>query len=52
MRKLLQNSYSRQKRGTFPQNPTAGPETYWAPHAQVPQQFPALNGGVQSHFHV
>ena len=29
-------------RGTPPQNPTAGPQTYWAPHAQVPQQFPAL----------
>ena len=30
------------KRGTYPQNPTAGPQTYWAPRAQVPQQFPAL----------
>ena len=30
------------KYGTYPQNPTAGPQTYWAPRAQVPQQFPAL----------
>ena len=32
------------KCGTCPQNPTAGPQTYWAPRAQVPQQFPALSG--------
>ena len=31
------------KRGTYPQNPTAGPQTYWAPRAQVPQQFTALD---------
>ena len=30
------------KSGTHPQNPTAGPQTYWAPRAKVPQQFPAL----------
>ena len=27
---------------TFPQNPTAGLQTYWAPHSKVTQQFPAL----------
>ena len=30
------------KHGTYPQNPTASPQTYLAPRAQVPQQFPAL----------
>ena len=30
------------KCGSCPQNPTAGPQTYWAPRAQVPQQFAAL----------
>ena len=30
------------KRGTWPQNPTAGSQTYWTPRAYVPQQFPAL----------
>ena len=30
------------KCGTYPLNSTAGLQTYWAPCAQVPQQFPAL----------
>ena len=40
--KLPRISYSRQKRYTYSQIPTAGPQTYWAPRAQVPEQFPAL----------
>ena len=27
------NSTLDKKRGSFPQNPTAGPQTYWAPRA-------------------
>ena len=27
------NSTPDKKRGSFPQNPTAGPQTYWAPRA-------------------
>ena len=34
------------KRGIWPQNPTAGPQTYWAPRAYVPQKFPALPPAV------
>ena len=30
------------KHGTCPQNPTAGPQTYWAAHVLLPQQFAAL----------
>ena len=31
------------KSETYTQDPTAGPQTYWAPRAQVPQQFAALH---------
>ena len=41
------NSSNDKKDGTYPQNPTDGPQTYWAPRAQVPQQFAAL---PQDHF--
>ena len=36
------NPTHNKKRGTCPQNPTAGPQTYWAPRAQVTAQFSRL----------
>ena len=30
------------KRGLWPQNPTAGPQTYWEAPSQLPTQFPPL----------
>ena len=36
------NLTSEKKCGNYPQYFTAFPQTYWAPRAQVQQQFPAL----------
>ena len=37
------NPINDKTRWSYPQNPTDGPQTYWAPRAQVPQQFAALD---------
>ena len=34
------------KHGTCSQNPTAGPQTYWAAHAKLLHQFAALEQGL------
>ena len=39
---MCKNPTHDEKCGTCPQNPMAGPNTYWAPGAQVPTQFPCL----------
>ena len=42
-KKLLQKSYLRQKARDLPSKSYCWSPTYWAPRAQVSQQFPALN---------
>ena len=43
------NSTHYKKYGICPENPTACLQTYWAPRAQMPQQFPALTTSTKTH---